>query len=984
MKRVRLSALFFASFLFSLPATSQVAFFQPLTFTGCSSFVADFNGDGKPDLLCFDGTLNLGNGDGTFKPGTNVSGTVLAVADFNGDGKPDLLEQGTGTLLVLLGNGDGTFQSPISTNSGAALSLVAAADLNGDGKADVVGIFNSSLYVYIGNGDGTFKAAVPYNLGVTPTPAPVLSIGDFNGDQKVDVVVSTAGNAEPPLGQEIVFLGNGDGTFQSSPKVSAGVYSPQFAAVGDFNGDGRTDIVISGGGCPSCQTSILLGNGDGSFQAPVVLFPLTGPIAASDLNGDGKLDLVFSGDGGAGQIYLGNGDGTFANLNDYFLSWNPYSPDSQSGIAIADFNSDGKLDVAVANCILLSNGNGTFQGAPLGNAPGVSWPAFAFGDFEGNGSLDVAQVTDDSVFIFHNDGSGALSLLNTYLLPQPGASIVAADFNGDGKIDLAVLEQYDDTGSGTLKWAYSVLLGNGNGSFQMPVYNSEDVGASSVYNLALYVADFNNDHKPDLAVVGLDNQSLGILLGKGDGTFASPAYYYNAGSTSALIADFNSDGNLDVAAPPPSGASNPSTGILYGKGDGTFQALTFPASLNNYDAVFTADFNNDGKADFLSATNSVALGNGDGTFTLLSPGSFGLVQSIGDYNGDGKLDLFVSSAGVVLGNGDGTFGPVISVAVPAARAVLSEDVNNDGHTDLLFSWLGTHGSLNAIGVFLNTTPGFAISSTLPSPSVLSIGGSAKTTVSSVPAPGFNTAVALSCAGLPAGAICAFNPSNIANAAGISQLTIATTSAIAAGSYTIQVVGTAGSTLNRAAVTLVVEAVPDFSIHPASGSTSQTVSAGQTASFSLSLQGSGTFSGTVNLSCAVTPAATAGPTCILSSSSEQISGTTAQTVTVKVATTAPSTTAMLPLVGIPPTSLVSGWTMLYGTILAGFVWLALRSRKRVPALFAPLLLLAAVSCGGGGSSSSHNTPGTPAGTYTATVTATSATLSHTMALQVTVQ
>jgi hypothetical protein len=151
------AALLYLLFVLSLPMQAQVSFSVLLIFAGSGSvFVADFNGDGKPDLLTSDGTMNLGNGDGTFSPGTNVtlpSGSVLAVGDFNSDGKPDILEQGANALPVLLGNGDGTFQkTAISTAIGTTPIGLAAADLNGDGKADVVGVSNTNLVVYLGNG----------------------------------------------------------------------------------------------------------------------------------------------------------------------------------------------------------------------------------------------------------------------------------------------------------------------------------------------------------------------------------------------------------------------------------------------------------------------------------------------------------------------------------------------------------------------------------------------------------------------------------------------------------------------------------------------------------------------------------------------------------------------------------------------------------------------------------------------------------------
>lgn len=370
------AALLYLLFVLSVPMQAQVSVPVLMIFAGSGSvFVADFNGDGKPDLLASDGTMNLGNGNGTFIPGTNVtlpSGGVSAVGDFNGDGKPDILELGTATLLVLLGNGDGTFQkTAIGTNIGTTLIGLAAGDLNGDGKADLVGVSNDTLLVYLSNGDGTFASSVSYSLGTTTPQGFVrLSFGDFNGDGKTDVVVTNPGpvaTGEVP-GQEIVFLGNGDGTFQAA-KTSVGVINPVYAAVGDVNGDAKIDLAIDE--CDliyGCTVFILLGNGDGTFQTPYEIVsgtpPLdnTGTLAGADFNGDGTMDLIWGqlGIGGnpiVAEIYLAKGDGTFSNTSGYLLN-----PLSSSGVAVADFNGDGKPDVAIGNTVLLGDGDGTFRG----------------------------------------------------------------------------------------------------------------------------------------------------------------------------------------------------------------------------------------------------------------------------------------------------------------------------------------------------------------------------------------------------------------------------------------------------------------------------------------------------------------------------------------------------------------------------------------------------------------------------------------------
>ena len=1125
-KSLALAVLCLISVLLSFPAQAQVSFFQPPHYSGGGNvFVADFNGDGKPDILTSDGTLNLGNGDGTFTPGTSLSTSsvpVLAVADFNGDGKPDVLEQGTGTLLVLLGNGDGTFQAPISTASGANLGPVVAGDLNGDGKADVVGLFGSSLFVYTSHGDGTFAAGVSYNLGVAVVTGALLSMGDLNGDGKSDVAVSIGG--DNVAGYEVVFLGNGDGTFQTTPKTSAGVYYPKYAAVGDFNGDGKLDLAVSSdevcnGSCSIPASVYLLpGNGDGTFRGATPLFPGLGPIAAADVNGDRDLDLVFlsSDDPATSQIYLGHGDGTFSAPHNYGITVGG----AALAIAIADFNGDGKMDIA-AGAVMLGNGDGTFRGIPLGVAPpSVPPTATVVGDFEKKGAFDVAMLSGsptNSLYILSNNRAGALSLIHTYALQQPGYAIVTADFNGDNNLDLLVA----GTDPITQEWGYTVLLGNGDGSFQAPIFypQSIETGAQSY---SIVIADFNNDKKLDIAVTS-GNDSLALLLGNGDGTFAAPVYYFDGGAATLLTADFNGDGKQDIAAGTGPAASE-ETGFLFGNGDGTFQAAVFPANLDGFVASFTADLNKDGKPDLVSG-NQVALGNGDGTFTLLptlstgNNNNFYSVSAIADFNGDSKLDLLGQASvdhpeqtGILLGNGDGTFGSLINVVavtdgVVAQTPLVIADMNGDGEPDIVFPWENVEGlcvpgmcvgSPTGVGVLLNTTqavspqPDFQVFASGLSPTPVTAGNSATSTISINLLNGFTGAVALSCSGVPTGISCSFNPAAITADTGTSTLTVNTTSSLAVGSYTVIVSGVSGSISHIAALTLTVESgttpdfqisatatspatvapggsatstvtvaaldgfnsavaltcssgsgitcnlsptsvtpsgstsptstltintttsvaagtylvtlygtsgsdlhsttvtltvqasAPGFTLGAASGSpTSQTINAGQTASFGVAIAPTGSFTGTVNFNCAITPTVTPAPTCSLSSSSVQISGGAGASVAVAFGTTAPVTAVAALRVTHPPGPMPLIWTLM----VLGTTWLWMRNRRPLPALAALIVVLAfvfSVGCGGSSSSSTQTAPGTPTGNYNVTITASSGSVSHIVALQVVVQ
>ncbi len=999
---LRVIAILFLLGAISAPlAQPQVSFFTPPTYAGNGIlFEADFNGDGKPDLLSSDGTLQLGSGNGIFTTGTPVPGTPLAVADFNGDGKPDVLEQGTGTLLVLLGNGDGTFQRPISTNSGASLYAVVAGDLNGDGKADVLGLFNNNLVVYLSKGDGTFGAGVSYPVGDTSIAYEAITLGDFNGDRIVDVAVSLS--ADVALGREVVLLGTGDGTFQSG-KTSAGVYYPRWAVAGDFNGDGKLDLAIAAqpncnGSCVGTYNiSLLLGNGDGTFQAPTPIISSNGPLAAADLNGDGKLDLVLEADATVAEIYLGNGDGTFSNPGNYTLLMPNVVGDQPSQISIADFNLDGKLDIAAGNAVLLGNGSGAFQGVQLGVVP--EYPsADAVGDFDKNGTPDVAVVSNQephNVFILSNNGAGGLSLIHTYTLQEPGRGIVTADFNGDGNLDLVVFS----TDPITQEWSYSVLLGNGDGSFQTPVFNPQNIStATQAYSIV--VGDFNNDNKLDIAasLAGPGgNSSLALVLGNGDGTFAAPAYVFDGGAFFLVSADFNGDGKLDIAAGG-SGMGNSATALLFGNGNGTFQPAIFPANLNNFAAQFTADVNNDGKSDLLSATQ-LALGNGDGTFNLLPSFCQNCVgaDAVTDFNGDGILDLLITqgtqgfdhslNGAVLLGNGDGTFGSPIAINAYLPPPTLVADMNGDGHTDIIFPWQGASfgAGVNGVGVLLNTTvPAPATkfspdSVTFPSQMVGTNSPPAGVTLSNT-GKGVLAVASVKVAGLSASEFSQTNNCTSIQPGAICTITVVftpTTGGSAAASLAIT-----DNAVGSPQIVALSGTAPDFSIGTASGSDSATISAGQSASFNLAVTPAGAFSGMVSLNCAITPAVTPAPVCTVPASVNVTQGTAAA-ATAKISTTAAGIAGSISRVNPPRGMTPIAWTIVL--LASGLLFSVYR--RRMPALAIPMVavaFLAMPGCGGGGGSSASQTPGTPAGTYTATVTAKSGSLSHNTALTVIVQ
>jgi hypothetical protein len=371
---------------------------------------------------------------------------AVTVADFNHDGKPDLAVFNLGpsststsqnTLSVLLGNGDGSFQQAVSTNVPSSFPSVAVGDFNGDGLPDVALPIAGSgalptVAVLLGKGDGSFQPNVLLtSVGQSPLS---VAVGDFDGNGALDLVTANSN------GTLSVLLGNGDGTFQPQTDLDVGG-APRSVAVGDFNGDGKLDVVAAQQ--LTDTVSVLLGNGDGTFAPPQV-FAASGvnftpeSMALGDVNGDGKLDLVIKSvsvlDSDAFQVgvLLSNGDGTFRAP---LLA--PAQPDGSGDLAVGDFNGDGRIDVAVAGhlgsltgdlSVFFGNGDGTLQpNLRLDLSTGGNDPqGVVAADLNGDGRVDLVatNASSSSVGVVLNDSSVAAPTTMTTLGTSAPTTVV--------------------------------------------------------------------------------------------------------------------------------------------------------------------------------------------------------------------------------------------------------------------------------------------------------------------------------------------------------------------------------------------------------------------------------------------------------------------------------------------------------------------------------------------------------------------------------
>ncbi|CAF1192554.1 unnamed protein product [Adineta ricciae] len=610
------------------------------------------------------------------------------------------------------------FKSVISNNSFQQNShprSITVGDFNDDLWLDVV-VSNSgtnTIGIFLNYGNGTFKEQMTFPTGDNSMPLSV-TLGDFNNDTYLDIAVTNYNTHN--IG---IFLNYNNGSFRNQITFSTGVSRPVSIATGDLNNDQCLDIVVANNG--TNDISLYFGYGNGTFRHHITYatgydsFPYS--VVVVDLNNDHYLDIVIANYGTDNiGIFLGYGDGNFTTQITYSTGprSNPYS------IAIHDVNNDKYLDIVVGNSgtnnvgVFLGYGNGSFAlQTSYSIYPSFSPHMIIVGDFDGDTQLDIAVSNYiDRIAVLKGYGNGSFSIPTIHSTGNNSGpfGMAAGDFNNDNQTNIAIANFLVN----------NILILIGYGMIPATSPKTYSTGNNSL-PVQIVSGDFNNDTYLDLVTVNSGTSSISILLGYGNGSFHEYVSYSSgySGTPYALTAsDIDNDGRLDILV----GNSKYETlGILYGYGNGTFETVValFTGDLSALRCVLVENFNNDdyldiAVADYGSSHISIFLAYGNRTFgnvtrysSVDASRTFSL--ACGDLNHDGYKDIAAAnyaSDNIIIrwGSIDGTFtySTTYSTGIGSVPYMLTViDINNDNYLDIIVVNSGT----NNIGIFFGFANG---------------------------------------------------------------------------------------------------------------------------------------------------------------------------------------------------------------------------------------------------------------------------------------
>lgn len=622
----------------------------PLGSAGVTAIsLADLNNDGHLDLLANNSPAatfqyRFGDGLGGFGAAQTIAApTVIAnvqAADFNEDGWTDLAYAYGSNMALRYGTGGGNFGALNSSSVGAGSQFTAllAGDVTADGHADVTMVLRAGttyrLWCRVGDGHGAFTD----QLSVTAGPYVSLHRADMTGDGTPDIVL--AGPAGAPV---TVARGLGGGLFTTAATVAVDATSTRAVAL-DADGDGRLDLCAGG--------SVYLANVDGTYTAPILLhLPMASGLATAALNGDAHPDLVVTNGYASAYVLLGRGDGSFGILAEGALArpidW---------GAQLADLTGDGRLDL-VTSMAGPSSGGVIHVRPGLGDGtfgPGIESPitrhaeGIAVGDFDGDATPDIAyayyELGYNRTGFLKGQGDGSFGPTQ-FLWSSADDPVGAADFNGDGHLDLVALSAV---------WV-TIYPGLGNGDFDVP--NAVGLYTEGVAGRVI-VTDLNGDSRPDVMSASAPRKcascggaALYYWLNDGAGGFGPRQSLMEGHAlTGAVVGDFDEDGWLDAASAywiQDTDLTGERLVLFRGSGPGTFlPPVTFPmqAAARGLEA---ADLDGDGHLDILSAgyySTAVVVHNGTGTGGFQSDRAWGTVAApaqvlIGTLDGDARPDI---------------------------------------------------------------------------------------------------------------------------------------------------------------------------------------------------------------------------------------------------------------------------------------------------------------------------------------------------------